>query len=143
MKSSFCIWAARDDPSWTPSAVAWSTSLNKTSDKPLSTSKSPGVCTPVAPVRPKLKTKCSSKCPIGLVNLGNTCYANSLLQSLFFLPEIWSKIPSTFYNSSPFTKSFMTVTTFPRNNSIAVDPSFFLSQLGSLISKTKPISAIN
>ena len=31
----------------------------------------------------------------------------------------------------------MTVMTFLRNNSIAVDPSFFLSQLGSLISKEK------
>ena len=27
MKSSFCIWAARDDPSWKPDVVSWSSSL--------------------------------------------------------------------------------------------------------------------
>ena len=152
MKSSFCIWAARDDPSWKPDVVAWSTSLRGISTQqtklqgslPVTTHPSssqhqpesigqPSKCNP----HTKSKIKPLNKHPIGLLNLGNTCYANSLLQALFFIPEIWSKVSSTFYSSSPFTKSFMLVMSFLRNNRTVFDPRFFLSQLGSLISKAK------
>ena len=160
MKSSFCIWAARDDPSWKPDVVSWSSSLAGSPTQPTKLLEPSRAGThPASSQKPTLaskqlkstsavkqssasqtctpKHKTSNKLPIGLLNHGNTCYANSLLQALFFIPEIWSKIPSTFYSSSPFTKSFMLVMSFLRNNNTVFDPKFFLSQLGSLISKAK------
>ena len=96
MKASFCIWAARDNPTWKPEQVSWLSSLNKSAHQgtcPL-TPKAPTHRTPAptATIRPKV----TNKIPIGLSNHGNTCYVNSLLQAIFSVPELWTRVPSTF-----------------------------------------------
>lgn len=44
----------------------------------------------------------SDKSPIGLKNVGNTCYFNSLLQTIFMLPNLTRKI----LVSTPIPKHF-------------------------------------
>ena len=79
------------------------------------------VCTPVYSV-PSLKTA-NKHC--GIINKGNTCYADVILQCLKVLPVLWSsndQIKSTLYSS--VRKMFqLHLAKSP------IDPSFFLKSL--------------
>ena len=79
-------------------------------------------CTPVYSV-PSLKTA-NKHC--GIINKGNTCYANVILQCLKVFPVLWSsndQIKSTLYSS---VRKIM----FQLHSAKSpIDPSFFLKSL--------------
>ena len=67
----------------------------------------------------------------GLINKGNTCYANSILQALKVIPTMWSQWASESYSLlSPLVKSIvLNMSLLSRSSRAAVDPTNFLRAL--------------
>ena len=99
MKSSFCIWLARDNAAW--QSVELNALLPKT-HPPESFS----------PLIPKAKIKNSlpnsvtlSKSPAGFIYKGNTCYANTILKALSVISFLWRTSSGESAQLSPLLKS--------------------------------------
>ena len=80
MECSFCIWLARNNKEWT------STTNLKVKDSLKESCNSPS---PMPYPKQKIKpvSKANSICPVGFINKGNTCYANSILQNAYTLEQ--------------------------------------------------------
>ena len=80
MESSFCIWLARDNVVW--QSVELNSRLTNTTP-PESSSSS----IPKAKIKINLpNSPTPSKLPVGFINKGNTCNANTILQALSVIP---------------------------------------------------------
>ena len=75
----------------------------------------------------------------GLVNKGNTCYANSILQSLIALPTFLQNLSAFYSNPSPIVGSCIKVLKAISTSKIPVDPSSFLRTLRDIITKSKGV----
>ena len=133
MKSSFCIWLARNSKVWSPDQ-----DLTEVQPTPLkSSSKSKAK---VFPEKSKLPSKVNNQvsiCHAGLINKGNTCYANSILQALSVIPSLWSQWPSESSQLSPLVKSITLNMSLLKRSSSPVDPSNFLRALEQKISVSR------
>jgi ubiquitin C-terminal hydrolase len=140
MKSSFKIWLTRDSFSWdvepiqhpdanvsSPNSDVPVPPTSTVTDKDGPSIGRPPVSTVVSPARRTYTTR-----PVGLTNLGNTCYVNCILQALQVLPKFWLSIPS----SSSLLKSFFLLMTLMKNGSSKLDPKSFVARLGSAMSKS-------
>ena len=102
LRCSFEIWLCQHSKSWSlphPVSMSYSEPTQKKSNlNGVSAHNDHHACTPVYSV-PSLKTS-SKHC--GIINKGNTCYANVILQCLKIFPVLWSsndQIKSTLYSS--------------------------------------------
>ena len=126
LRCSFEIWLCRNSKSWSlPHLVSMPNSApteKKSILKGVSAHNDDHACTPVYSV-PSLKTA-NKHC--GIINKGNTCYANVILQCLKIFPVLWSsndQIKSTLYSS---VRKIM----FQLHSAKSpIDPSFFLKSL--------------
>ena len=73
--------------------------------------------------------------PVGFINKGNTCYANSILQILSVIPILWNKAPSESNTLSPMLRAISLSMTKKKNSSKPVHPSNFLWALKRKLSK--------
>ena len=71
---------------------------------------------------------------VGFINLGNTCYANSMLQALSILPELWNQFPSEIGSTPPLLNQFLIIMTWLKRHKTSIDPSGFLSALSGKMS---------
>ena len=99
MECPFCIWLARNNKDWTPSAA--NCKLNDPSKE---------ICkSPSSLSSPKQTTKSVSNTksirPVGFINKGNTCYANSILQILSVMHNLCSRVPSESNILSPMLQA--------------------------------------
>ena len=77
----------------------------------------------------------SQQIPVGFINKGNTCYANSILQILSTIPSFWCQGPSESGTVSPLAKAVSQNLSLLKKISSAIDPSNFLIALQNLVSK--------
>ena len=136
MKASFCIWLARCSREWFQDLLP--PSVSSPSQTSIST---PSLSTVKDPVAPNILTKhpcfakpVASKVPdlakhVGLLNKGNTCYANSILQVLSVIPSLWSQSASETGHISPLTKAVSLIVSLLNRAVTPVDPSSFLRAL--------------
>ena len=64
--------------------------------------------------------------PVGFINKGNTCYANSILQILSVIPTLWNRVPSESNTLSPMLRAISLKMAIKKNSNKPVDPSNFL-----------------
>ena len=80
--------------------------------------------------------KVNSICPIGFINKGNTCYANSILQVLSVMPTLCNRVPSESNYLSPMLKAINLNMAVKKNSVKPIDPSNFLWVLKCNLSST-------
>ena len=111
MECSFCIWLARNNKDWTPSTA--NCNLNdpskETCNSPSSLSSLKQTIKPVSNAK--------STRPVGFINKGNTCYANSILQVLSVVPNLWNRVPSKSNTFLPMLQAISLNMTVKKNSS--------------------------
>ena len=87
MESSFCIWLARNNKEWTLFAAN-----GKLNDFSKETYNSPSSMSSLKQIT-KLGSNTKSIRPVRFINIGNTCYANFVLQISSVIRIIWNRVP--------------------------------------------------
>ena len=125
MECSFCIWLARNNKEWTPAANC---KLNDSSKETYNAQSS------VSSLKQTTKPGSNAKSfrPVGFINKGNTCYANSILQILSVIPTLWNTL-------SPMSRAISLNITIKKNSSKPVDPSNFLWALKRKLSNLRGV----
>ena len=72
---------------------------------------------------------------VGIVNKGNTCYINSVLQCFCVIPEFWSNFASDTNGHSIFVSSFLWIMSLLKTSKSPSDPSPFLRFLKQVLIK--------
>ena len=142
MKASFWIWLMREKVHWVPLKTPdpkKMTDRDHTTNPPkvvnldkidkVSSIENPGRSSPNKSPR-ELGGKIN-----GITNLGNTCYASSLLQALSTIPELWLSVSVSHDNHSPLIKSFLLIMSLLKKKSTIINPYFFLRSLKSHVDR--------
>ena len=119
MEYSFCIGLARNNKEWTP---ADNCKLNDSSKETYNSQSSMSSCKQTT----KPGSNAKSLQPIGFINKGNTCYANSIFQILSVITTLWNRVPSESNTLSPMLQAISFNMTIKKNSSKPVDSSNFL-----------------
>ena len=114
MECSFCIWLARNNKAWSTKEIDLSLKIPLVYQNLSSTPSKASYL------------KLNSPLPLCFINKGNTCYANSILQTLSVVPSLWNRVPSESPSLSPLLKSIALNMKIKSRSNKPVDPSNFL-----------------
>ena len=135
IKASFHIWQSRDSKTWANPLLP--APNFKTCRAPCHAQKRSAELNRV-PTSPRMKNSASTPlvCNVGLLNKGNTCYINSVIQCLSTVPELWSNISTNLNNRTTFFSSFLKVMSLLKTSKSPLDPSQFLRFLKQVLIKS-------
>ena len=119
MECSFCILLAKNNKHWNPAANC------KLNDPSKETCNSPSHLSS-SKLTNKSVSNTKSVRPVGFINKGNTCYANSILQILSVVPNLWSRVPSESNTLLLMLQAISLNMAVRKNSTKPVDPSNFL-----------------
>ena len=133
MECPFCIWLAKNNKDWTPSAA--NCKLIDPSKEMCSSLSS------VSSLKQTIKSVSNAKSIhlVGFINKGNMCYGNSILHILNVMPNLWNRVPSesnTLLSMSWASSLNMAV---KKNSTKSVDPTNFLWALKRKLSIIKGV----
>ena len=133
MEYSFCIWLARNNKEWTPDA---NSKLNDSSKETYNSQSS------MSSFKETTKPGSNAKSlrPVGFINKGNTCYADSILQILSVIPTLWNRVSSESNTLSPMLQAISLNMAIKKNSNKSVDPSNFLWALKRKLSNLRGVS---
>ena len=120
MKCSFCIWLVRNKEDWTPSTA--NCNLNHPSKETCNSPSSQSSLNQT--IKPASNAK--STRPVGFINKGNTCYANSILQVLSVVPNLWNRAPSESNTLLPMLRAISVNMALKKNSAKPDDASNIL-----------------
>ena len=123
------FWLARNNKAWSTKEIGLS--LKTPEDPPLvyqNLSSTPSKASSL---------KINSPLPVGFIKKGNTCYGNSILQTLSVLLSLWNRVPSELPSLSPLLKSITLNMKIKSRSNKPVDPSNFLWAFTSKISESR------
>ena len=128
MESSFCIWLDRDSVVWQ------SVELNS----PLTNTPRPESSSPLI-LKAKIKNNLQnspapSKSPVGFINKGKTCYANTILQEFSVVPLLWRTSSVVSLELSPLLKWIARNMAIKEKSDVPIDLSNFRRVLKHKIS---------
>ena len=132
MECSFCIWRARNNKEWTPAAKC------KLKDSSKETYNSESSMSSLKQTT-KPGSNAKSLRPVGFINKGTTCYANSILQILSVIPTLWNSVPSESNTLSPMLQAISLNMSIKKNSSKHVNPSNFLWALKRKLSNLRGV----
>ena len=119
MESSFCIWLARDNVVWQ------SAEINSFTNATPPESSSPLILK--AKIKNNLKNSPTpSKSPVYLINKGNPCYANTILEALSVIPLLWRNSSAESVQLSPLLNSIALNMAIKEKSAVSIDSSNFL-----------------
>ena len=132
MECSFCIRLVRNNKEWNPAANC---KLNDSSKETYNSESS------ISSLKQTTKPGSNAKSlrPVGFINKGNTCWANSILQILSVIPTLWNRVPSESNTLSPMLRAISLNMTMKKNSSKLVDPSNFLWALKRKLSNLRGV----
>ena len=143
MKASFYIWQSRNSKEWkNPPPPQLSSTQSNTNNVGNTTTFSAQQGTnkrkKYASPSPKKKLSTSSlpDFNVGILNKGNTCYLNAVLQCLSVVPEIWSNISHDTRTQTSFFSSFLKIMALLKTSKNPLDPSQFLRFLKQTLIKS-------
>ena len=132
MECSFCIWLARNNKEWTPAANC---KLNNSSKETYNSESS------MSSLKQTTKPGSNAKSlrPVGFINKGNTCYANSILQILSVIPTLWNRVPSESNTLSSMLRAVSLNMAVKKNSNKPADLSNFLWALKCKLSNLRGV----
>ena len=148
MKASFTLWLARDNKLWKPDKIVWKPGSSPVNGPAYQIPKPPKVHnletgeknnspevinTPTRTAHNPKRTAMSAEKPIGIRNLGQTCYANVILQLFQCNSQLLSSLQGS---SSPVVKALLLFKVIAKTKQ-PFDPKLFLAPLATYISKVK------
>ena len=137
LAASFTIWLKRDDKSWDtnrPAEVMKRPRLSKVPNTELpSYNKTHKSATSPKSITASPDNKLTSVVRAGILNKGQTCYVNALLQALTTLQVLWSVIASNTVEDDLFITSFLEIMYSIESTKKLIDPSRFLRALTTVI----------
>ena len=69
----------------------------------------------------------------GLINKGNTCNSNAILQAISFLPNFWQRLTAESADPPPLIAALLNTVVNLRSSNAVIDPSLFLNRLQTTI----------
>ena len=140
IRASFYIWLARNCKTWTPKESLLPFKNFQINKKEKSSRNNEII--KIEKIKSFNKQKKSVFGNSRLINKGNTCYANAILQSLNALPLFFQNLSRFISNSFTLSNACLKILKAIRTSGTPVDPSHFLLTLKNIL-LLKPMPAIS